>query len=61
MRLERPTAAQEVATSGINANIKFCGTKPITLAVLDGYGVNSWSASRMRPFVPRLRSARTSK
>jgi ribose transport system substrate-binding protein len=39
----RPTAAQEVATSGINANIKFCGTKPITLAVEDGFGVNAWS------------------
>ena len=31
-----PTQAQEIATSGINKNIKFCGTKPITLAVEDG-------------------------
>lgn len=37
-----PTAAQEIATSGI-VNVPFCGTKPITLAVLDGYGVNAWS------------------
>jgi ribose transport system substrate-binding protein len=37
-----PTAAQEIATSGIS-NVPFCGTKQITLAVLDGYGVNAWS------------------
>jgi ribose transport system substrate-binding protein len=37
-----PTAAQEIASSG-NVNVPFCGTKPITLAVLDGYGVNAWS------------------
>jgi ribose transport system substrate-binding protein len=37
-----PTAAQEIASSGI-VNVPFCGTKPITLAVLDGYGVNAWS------------------
>lgn len=37
-----PTPAQEVATSGI-VNVPFCGTKQITLAVLDGYGVNAWS------------------
>jgi len=39
-----PTQAQEVATSGINKSIKFCGTKPITLAVEDGLGLNAWSA-----------------
>jgi ribose transport system substrate-binding protein len=37
-----PTPAQEIAKSG-NFNLPFCGTKPITLAVLDGYGVNAWS------------------
>ena len=37
-----PTPAQEIASSGI-VNVPFCGTKPITLAVLDGYGVNAWS------------------
>jgi ribose transport system substrate-binding protein len=37
-----PTAAQEIASSGI-VSVPFCGTKPITLAVLDGYGVNAWS------------------
>jgi ribose transport system substrate-binding protein len=38
-----PTAAQEIARSGISTDIAFCGTKPITLAVLDGFGVNAWS------------------
>jgi ribose transport system substrate-binding protein len=38
-----PTAKQEIATSGIQPKIKFCGTKPITLAVEDGFGVNAWS------------------
>ena len=38
-----PTAAQEIASAGIQPSIKFCGTKRITLAVLDGYGVNAWS------------------
>jgi ribose transport system substrate-binding protein len=38
-----PTAKQEIATSGIN-NVKFCGTKPINLAVEDGFGTNAWSA-----------------
>jgi ribose transport system substrate-binding protein len=38
-----PTASQEVATSGVQPKIKFCGTKPITLAVEDGFGVNAWS------------------
>src|ERR1700693_796471 len=39
-----PTSAQEVSNAGIVKNIPFCGTKPITLAVLDGFGVNAWSA-----------------
>jgi len=38
-----PTAAQEIAKSGISTDIAFCGTKPITLAVLDGFGINAWS------------------
>src|SRR5579863_6818292 len=38
-----PTASQEVASSGVQPNIKFCGTKPITLAVEDGFGINAWS------------------
>jgi ribose transport system substrate-binding protein len=38
-----PTAKQELATVGVNSSIKFCGTKPITLAVEDGVGVNPWS------------------
>ena len=38
-----PSQSQEIATSGINKNIKFCGSKPITLSVIDGFGVNAWS------------------
>ncbi len=38
-----PTASQEIATSGVVSNVSFCGTKPITLAVLDGFGINAWS------------------
>jgi ribose transport system substrate-binding protein len=45
LKVTWPTSAQEVASAGIQKNLPFCGTKPITLAVLDGYGVNSWSAS----------------
>jgi ribose transport system substrate-binding protein len=37
-----PTAAQEIANAG-NFNLPFCGTKPITLAILDGIGANAWS------------------
>lgn len=37
-----PTQQQEIAKAG-KVNVPFCGTKPITLAVLDGYGVNAWS------------------
>jgi len=39
-----PSQSQEIATSGIQPSIKFCGTKPITLDVLDGFGGNAWSA-----------------
>lgn len=38
-----PTAAHEIASAGVNSSVKFCGTKPITLAVEDGVGVNPWS------------------
>src|SRR5579862_4409366 len=38
-----PTPAQEIKSAGIVSGISYCGTKPITLAVLDGYGVNAWS------------------
>ena len=38
-----PNQSQEIASSGINKNIKFCGSKPITLAVEDGFGINAWS------------------
>jgi ribose transport system substrate-binding protein len=38
-----PTAKQEIATSGVQPSIKFCGSKQITLAVEDGFGVNAWS------------------
>ncbi len=38
-----PTAAQEIAKSGVFGSLPFCGTKPITLAVLDGFGINAWS------------------
>src|SRR5471032_1823733 len=37
-----PTQQQEIAKSG-KFNLPFCGTKQITLAVLDGFGVNAWS------------------
>lgn len=37
------TAKQEIATTGITTDKSFCGTKSITLAVLDGFGINTWS------------------
>ncbi len=37
-----PTAAQEIARAG-QFNVPFCGTKPLTLAILDGFGINAWS------------------
>ena len=43
-----PNQAKEIATSGIDKNIKFCGTKPITLAVEDGLGLNAWSRGVLR-------------
>ena len=38
-----PTEAQNIAATGIQKNIPFCGTKPITLGIEDGFGINSWS------------------
>lgn len=38
-----PNAKQEIAVSGVQPSIKYCGSKPITLAVEDGFGVNAWS------------------
>jgi ribose transport system substrate-binding protein len=37
------TADQEIANSGVTSDKSFCGTKPITLGVADGFGVNAWS------------------
>jgi len=38
-----PSQAQEIKSAGVQNRIKFCGTKQITLAVEDGFGVNAWS------------------
>jgi ribose transport system substrate-binding protein len=38
-----PTEAQNIAATGIQKNIPFCGTKPITLGIEDGFGINTWS------------------
>ncbi len=38
-----PTAAQEIASTGVQNGISFCGTKPITLGIEDGFGINAWS------------------
>jgi ribose transport system substrate-binding protein len=38
-----PGGSQEIKTSGVQPSIKFCGSKPITLAVEDGFGINAWS------------------
>ncbi|TMK25024.1 MAG: substrate-binding domain-containing protein [Actinobacteria bacterium] len=37
-----PNASQEIAKSGV-FNLPFCGSKPIKLAILDGFGINAWS------------------
>jgi ribose transport system substrate-binding protein len=37
------TAEQEIASSGVTSDKSFCGTKPLTLGVADGFGVNAWS------------------
>ena len=38
-----PTSQQEIASTGIQSSIPFCGTKPITLGIEDGFGINTWS------------------
>ena len=38
-----PTASAGDRHDGDLENMPFCGTKQITLAVLDGFGINSWS------------------
>jgi ribose transport system substrate-binding protein len=39
--------AQEIASSGISPGTAFCGTKPITLGIEDGFGINAWSQESM--------------
>ena len=41
------TAEQIIAASGVSDDTSFCGTKPITLGIHDGFGVNGWSKSSM--------------
>jgi ribose transport system substrate-binding protein len=41
------SAAQEIASSGITSSTAFCGTKPITLGIQDGIGINAWSQESM--------------
>ena len=41
------TEAQEIAALGRTTNTAFCGTKPITLGIQDGYGVNAWSQASL--------------
>ncbi len=41
------TMAYELAHAGELNTTSFCGTKPITLGVLDGLGVNAWSQFSM--------------
>ena len=37
------SGSQEIATSGIVKGSSFCGKKPITLGIHDGFGINAWS------------------
>jgi ribose transport system substrate-binding protein len=39
------TVDQIIAAAGITADTSFCGTKPMTLAIYDGGGINGWSAA----------------
>ncbi|MBI1378428.1 MAG: substrate-binding domain-containing protein [Frankiales bacterium] len=41
------TEAQELASAGKTDSTAFCGDKPITLAVHDGFGVNAWSQASL--------------
>jgi ribose transport system substrate-binding protein len=42
-----PTTKQEIASVGVNNTVKFCGTKPITLGIHDGFGINAWSQASL--------------
>jgi ribose transport system substrate-binding protein len=44
---EEMTADQIMAASGKTDDTSFCGTKPITLGIHDGFGINGWSKSSM--------------
>jgi ribose transport system substrate-binding protein len=39
------TADEIIAASGVTADASFCGTKPMTLGIYDGGGINGWSAA----------------
>jgi ribose transport system substrate-binding protein len=41
------TEAQELASVGKTDSTAFCGTKPITLGIHDGYGINAWSQASL--------------
>lgn len=41
------TAAQELQTVGVTDSKAFCGTKPITLGIQDGFGINGWSQASL--------------
>ncbi len=41
----RMTVEAEIAAAGKTTDTSFCGDKPITLGVHDGYGVNAWSVA----------------
>ncbi|WP_329138506.1 substrate-binding domain-containing protein [Streptomyces sp. NBC_01476] len=40
-------ARSVIAGSGVTSDTAFCGTKPITLGIQDGFGTNGWSQSSM--------------
>jgi ribose transport system substrate-binding protein len=42
-----PTVKQEIAAVGVVPSVKFCGTKPITLGIHDGFGINAWSQASL--------------
>lgn len=39
------TAAEEIEFAGRTQDKSFCGDKPMTLAIHDGFGINAWSAA----------------
>lgn len=41
------SAAQEIASAGRTPSTAFCGTKPVTLGIQDGFGINAWSQESM--------------